>query len=112
MSRASAALVLALRFAVEVVRAGLSTAWWILHPRRPASGFVRIGYAGLSEFGVVVLGCLVTLTPGTTLVDIDAERQELLVHLLDARDPQAVADEVWRVFVLPLQRLHPARGRR
>jgi multicomponent K+:H+ antiporter subunit E/multicomponent Na+:H+ antiporter subunit E len=54
---------------------------------------IRMSLGPVSPTGAAVLGCLITLTPGTTTLDIDMERREMLLHLLDGRAPeQAVAD--------------------
>ncbi len=99
LARAVAALALLVRFAVAVVVSGLSTLRIILaeHSGERAS-FVRLACAPLSDTGLALLGALVTLTPGATVIDIDAERRELLLHLLDASDPQAVAAQIRRDF--------------
>jgi multisubunit Na+/H+ antiporter MnhE subunit len=100
---------LLLRFLLEVAKSGLATAWLILRPgARPTPGLVRMRYAGLSDTGVSLLGCMITLTPGTTVIDIDTQRHELLIHLLDDSDPAAVVANVRRSFEAPLRRLFPA----
>ena len=104
---------LLLRFVFQVVTSGLTTAWSIVRPgRRPTPGLVRMRYDNLSEFGVTVMGCMITLTPGTTTIDIDTERQELLLHLLDARNPVRTITKIRRQFEVPLQRMYPARRSR
>lgn len=42
------------------------------------------------EISQVVLGNSITLTPGTLTVDIDHEKQVLIVAVLSPRDPKAV----------------------
>lgn len=109
MSRIAIALALLARFLFEVVRSGLTTAWRIVRPGvRPRADLVRMRYRGLSEVGVTVLGCLVTLTPGTTTIDVDVERGELLLHLLDARDPAGTIAAIRVRFETPLRALFPA----
>ena len=41
-----------------------------------------------------LLGSIVSLTPGTVSIDVDQKHWVLLVHALDAPDPQALIDEV------------------
>jgi multisubunit Na+/H+ antiporter MnhE subunit len=38
----------------------------------------------MSEAGASILGGMITLTPGTTTIDVDMERREMLLHVLDA----------------------------
>jgi multisubunit Na+/H+ antiporter MnhE subunit len=103
MNKLVAALVLALRFPVEVALSGWATARLILAGgAKLQPGFARMSYEGLSETGAVALGLLITLTPGTTTVDIDPERRELLLHLLDTRDVEGALAAIRRDFVRPV----------
>jgi multicomponent K+:H+ antiporter subunit E/multicomponent Na+:H+ antiporter subunit E len=103
MRRARALLELLLRFAWAVVVSGLQTAWVIVRRgRRPAAGFVRMRFAPMSEAGAVLLGSLITLTPGTTTVDVDMERNELLLHLLDVSDAEGAVAQIREQFERPL----------
>lgn len=55
-----------------------------------APDFIAYPIAGLSDLEIVVLSHCITLTPGTTSVEIAADRSVLVVHALDAGDPAAV----------------------
>ena len=67
-----AAIVLLLRFLWALVVSGVQTAVVIAKGRRrPAAAFVRMRFAPMSETGAALLGCMITLTPGTTTIDID-----------------------------------------
>ena len=104
------ALALIGRFLWEIVASGVTTAWVIVRPGgRPKPGIVRLVYGDLSPRGAVILGGMITLTPGTTTIDIDLERHELLVHLLDTTDPEASAREIRERFERKVERLFPAR---
>lgn len=111
MSRWWVAASLLARFLVEVVRSGWATAWLILAGgpiRKP--GLVRMSYdEGLSDTGAVVLGLLITLTPGATTVDLDPARREFLLHLLDARDSEGAVAAIRRDFERPLRALFEER---
>jgi multisubunit Na+/H+ antiporter MnhE subunit len=90
-----AALVLLLRFLRAVVVSGVQTVAVILRAgvgggRPPPAAFVRVRYAPMSAQGAALLGCMISLTPGTTTLDIDEERRELLLHVLDASDTDAL----------------------
>ncbi|MCC5861260.1 MAG: Na+/H+ antiporter subunit E [Gammaproteobacteria bacterium] len=86
------ALLLALRFLRAVVISGWQTLRVILRSRRrrPTMAIVRVGFAPMSEAGAALLGCMVSLTPGTTTIDIDMARRELLLHVLDASDTRGL----------------------
>ena len=68
-------------------------------------------YGELSDTGAVLLGSLITLTPGTTTIDIDPARRTLLLHVLDGADPRATVADVRAAFEAPLRRLFPERRR-
>lgn len=112
VARVWAALGLIALFLLQVVVAGFTTAFWILRPgRRPQTGLLRIPYGGLDEAGAAVYGCMLTLTPGSTVIDIDPESHEILLHLLDASHPEETAARLRRGFEARLQLLFPERGR-
>ena len=99
MNKAMAAAALAVRFPVEIVLSGWETTRLILRGGRTLRpGFARLSYQGLSENGVVALGVLITLTPGTTTVDIDPVRRELLLHVLDADRTAETLSAIRRAF--------------
>lgn len=111
IGRIAIALGLALVFLGQVVSSGLLTAWFIVRPgHRPASGLIRISFSGVSPTGAAMLGSMITLTPGTTTIDIDVERGEMLLHLLDASAPDTVAHEIHQRFELPMRRIFPKGG--
>jgi multisubunit Na+/H+ antiporter MnhE subunit len=113
MRRVGIAVALAATFLWQVVNSGATTAWLILRPgQRPQPALVRMRFAGLSETGAALLGCMITLTPGTTAIDIDLERGEMLVHLLDGSDPDAALASVHADYERPLRALCPAERRR
>jgi multicomponent K+:H+ antiporter subunit E/multicomponent Na+:H+ antiporter subunit E len=41
---------------------------------------------------------MITLTPGTTTIDIDLERREMLLHVLDASDLDGMLAAIRRDF--------------
>lgn len=108
-----AALALVYRFVLALIASGLSTAWTIVRPEPEMQpGFVRMPYGLLDERGAVLLSGMTCLTPGTTVVDIDIERRELLIHLLDVRNADDTLRQIREQFEAPLARLFPLRGER
>lgn len=95
-----AALVLLGRFVWALLLSGVQTAGVILRGGRglPPAALIRMRFAPMSPAGAAILGSLITLTPGTTTLDIDMARRELLLHVLDASDPQAVVDGIRQDF--------------
>jgi multicomponent K+:H+ antiporter subunit E/multicomponent Na+:H+ antiporter subunit E len=93
----------------DLVLSGWSTARLILAPRDQVQpGFARLHYGNLGPGGASLLGVLVTLTPGTTCLEIDIERHEIGLHLLDASQTEATLAAIQRDFVAPLQILSGA----
>jgi multisubunit Na+/H+ antiporter MnhE subunit len=98
-----AALSLLLRFTRAVVVSGIDTIRVIVSAGRPGGtpppvALVRVRFAPMSPRGAALLGSMVSLTPGTTTIDIDMERRELLLHVLDASDTAALVDGIRKEF--------------
>jgi multisubunit Na+/H+ antiporter MnhE subunit len=91
----AAAGTLLLRFIWQVLVSGVSTARIVLSPGpKPPAGLIRLGFAPMSPAGAALLGCLVTLTPGTTVIDIDLARHEMLLHVLDLSRAEATVASI------------------
>ena len=94
-----ALFVLLLRFLKAVVLSGWQTVQVILatapvgEPARTGT-FVRVRFAPMNDTGAAILGCMVSLTPGTTTLDIDMDRHELLLHVLDETAVQDMLDGI------------------
>lgn len=111
LRQGAAAALLWARFLWHVVLGGTTTAWLIVKPgARAPAGLVWLAYEGLSETGAAVLGCMVSLTPGSTVIDIDTDRRELLLHLLDTSKAEKTAAHIRRDFEVGLRELFPAES--
>lgn len=73
----------------EIVRGTWRTARFCL-ANSDRSGFVEIPRAGRSRRNVAFWGVLTGEAPDEIPVDVDDERDLLIVHLIDASDPDAV----------------------
>lgn len=103
MRKAKAAVELAWKFFFAVIRAGVQTTCIILRPdpgMKP--GFFEYFFEPMTEVGATLLGSLITLTPGTTTVDIDMNTGRLWVHLLDIRGLEDARREIRREFEEPI----------
>jgi multisubunit Na+/H+ antiporter MnhE subunit len=94
---------LTLRFARAVAVSGVDTIAVILKPGRPGGAappvaLVRVRFAPMSAQGAALLGSMVSLTPGTTTIDIDMEKRELLLHVLDSSDIDGLVEGIRRDF--------------
>lgn len=82
-------------FAVAVARDVAVGTWEValitLHVRPLGrSGIVAIPVGERSETGVAVSALVATLSPGEVLVDVDRKRGVMLVHVIDAADPEEI----------------------
>lgn len=97
---------LAARVLADIVVANLTVARIVLDPRRqPRPAWLRVRHGLEDPRAVVLLATIVTNTPGTVSCVTEERRGELLVHALDAPDPQAVADDILRRYAAPLQEI-------
>ena len=80
----------------DIIVANVEVAWIVLtRPNkdlRPA--WIVIPIELDSAEAITVLAGTITLTPGTVSADISQTGRSLLVHALDAPDPDAVRDEI------------------
>lgn len=53
-------------------------------------GIVEIRLEGISEEGVAAWAFISTISPGELVLDVDEERGVLVIHALDASDPDAI----------------------
>lgn len=93
--RLGAAVRLAMLFAYDIVAANVAVARAVLSPRLPiAPRLVRVPLDIGEPKAIALLAAMVTLTPGTVSVGIDATSRTLDVHVLLAADPEAVARDI------------------
>lgn len=76
---------------VEITRGTWEVAKYSLGLRRVDSdGIVEIELQGISEAGVAVWAFISTISPGELVLEVDEERGLLVIHALDASDPEAI----------------------
>lgn len=92
LRRPRVALALAWVVLTDVVRSNNAVARIILRPgtRNRRSGFVRVPLDMRNPYGLAVLACIVTATPGTIWVEYDSAQGTLLLHILDL-----ISEEEW-----------------
>lgn len=57
-------------------------------------GVVAVPIADRTATGVGLSSMLLTLSPGSFLVDVDWDNQVMLIHVMDASDPDAVREDL------------------
>lgn len=72
----------------DVVRSNLTVARIILGPRhrRLTSGLINIPLDLRNRYGLAILACIITATPGTLWVNFNPGSGILLIHVLDLID--------------------------
>jgi len=64
--------------------------------RRP--GIVTVPIGERTRLGAVVSCIATTLSPGTVAIDIDWDRETMLIHVLDASDPDALRADLQHMY--------------
>lgn len=96
-------LILGARVFGDIVRSNLAVAKIILAPRvRARSGFVTIPLELTNPYGLALLACIITATPGTIWVSHDSARRQLVIHVLDIIDEATWIDGVKQRYERPL----------
>ena len=91
-------------FFLEMAKANLDVAYRVITGRiRP--GIVRVKSGMQTDLGTLMLANSITLTPGTLTADISADGRALLIHCLDAPDPEAVRDDIKARYESRLERI-------
>lgn len=104
--RALGFVVFLLYFARALVLANLQLAKAVLFQRREdmTPGFLGYPVEGLSKLEILVLSHCITLTPGTTTVELSPDFTRLVIHAFDARDPEATVRDIRRELEAPILR--------
>ena len=93
-------------FALDIVTANWRVARQVVGPLyRLSPTLVEVPLDLRDPFLATLLGSIVSLTPGTVAIDVDRQRWVLLVHALDAPDPQALVREIKDRYELPLKEM-------
>jgi multisubunit Na+/H+ antiporter MnhE subunit len=75
---------------VDMASEGWTIAGYCLRGRLPAPGFVSVPIPRPAPASSAAWAVRVGLAPASVVVEVDDTRGELLVHVPDARDPEAV----------------------
>jgi multicomponent Na+:H+ antiporter subunit E len=79
------------RVMVDLAKASLQIAWLTVKPGPPPqSAIVRAPLSVKSDLTLSLIASILTLIPGTMVVDIDQARRILYVHVLDVRPERAI----------------------
>ncbi|TDC33565.1 Na+/H+ antiporter subunit E [Micromonospora sp. 15K316] len=97
--RPRALLALAGRFVAELVVASVRVARIAVQPGfRPRSAIIAVPLRIRTDLNLALTAELVSLVPGTLILEVDREAGVLYLHVLDVRRPQDLADNRARVL--------------
>ena len=86
-------------FIWELVKSNLRITWDILTPRhRMSPGVVAIPLDIKGNVAITLLANLITLTPGTLLLDVSDDKKYLYVHSMYIDDPAEFRKEIKEGF--------------
>lgn len=96
--RIEAGLVFVPWFTYQVFSASLDVAKIVLNPRHQLeSAVVRVPVQTRDKRLITLLGCLLTLTPGTLALDYRSRTGEMFVHVLDTRSVDSVTGAIGEI---------------
>lgn len=100
-------------WAWDLLMASAKVAWLALRPQAPPpNAIVRVPMRVSSELMLYLATCAYNLQPGGSVTDIDIANREWTIHILDARDEEAVQKEIRNVQTLERQMIDIFESRR
>jgi multicomponent Na+:H+ antiporter subunit E len=85
------ALRLVVLFVVELLMASVQVAWIAVRPSAPPrSAVIRVDLVTRSELLLTLTAELISLVPGSLLIELDSRRGHLWLHLLDGSTPDKI----------------------
>lgn len=83
-------------YIISVIKANFYLAWDILTPRMMMNpGLISIQLDLESRSALLLFSNLVSMTPGTLVIDLDPEKNEAAVHVLYLRDEEKIRSEIY-----------------
>ena len=104
MRRPGAVARLAAVVIMDIIRSNIVVARMILTPgtRARTSGFLTIPLDLRDPYGLAVLACIITSTPGTIWVNFNSAKGTLMIHVLDLVDEGVWVDTIKNRYERPL----------
>lgn len=98
-------------FTYQVFHASLDVAKIVLNPRlKIESAVVRVPVQTRDKRLITLIGCLLTLTPGTLALDYQPRTGEMFVHVLDTRSIESVTDAIVEIERRLMRWVRPQGG--
>ena len=74
---------------LDIVRSNIAVLSVLLHPKpQPKAGFIEMRLELTNTFGLAILACLITATPGSAWLEYNRARSTVLIHVFDLVDAQ------------------------
>ena len=73
---------------LDIIRSNLAVTWIILSgpQRKHTKGFLVVPLELTNTYGLAILACIVTATPGSAWLEYSAARNAVLIHVMDLVD--------------------------
>ncbi|PWU51098.1 Na+/H+ antiporter subunit E [Micromonospora globispora] len=99
--RLGALLVLVATFAAELVSASVRVAGLAVRPGcRPRSAIVAVRLRVRTDLNLALTAEVISLVPGTLILEVDRDQGVLYVHVFDVRDPEDLAESRNRILTV------------
>jgi multicomponent K+:H+ antiporter subunit E/multicomponent Na+:H+ antiporter subunit E len=86
---------------VDILKGTWQVATFVVGFRKLESpGIIRVPLGNHTPAGVGIVGLVVTISPGSFLVDIDWDERVMLVHYIDASAPDRLREDVEKYYRL------------
>jgi len=93
---------------VELLKATWATLRLVYAPRGSAHpAILAVPLDVTSPAGITLFANMITLTPGTTTLDVSADQRVLYVHALDAPQPEQAAQDMKTSLEASVKRVLP-----
>jgi multisubunit Na+/H+ antiporter MnhE subunit len=82
----------------SVIKANLYLAWDVLTPEMHMNpGIINIKLELESKSALLLFSNLVSMTPGTLVIDLDPDKNEAAVHVLYLRDEKKIRSDIYEI---------------
>jgi multicomponent K+:H+ antiporter subunit E len=72
---------------LDIIRSNIAVMSVLFHPRpAPTAAFIEMDLELKDTFGLAVLACILTATPGSAWLEYDRDRSTVLIHVFDLVD--------------------------
>lgn len=86
-------IVLIARFLYDLAVASFQVGWFALRPQKPPpSAVIQLDLVSGSELRQTLTGELISLVPGSLMIELDSEGRRMWLHVMDGSSVQAVED--------------------